>query len=52
MRIKTHTSGFDHLVPSEITPQSAYQGRREMIKLMATGAAGAALAGWAGKSVV
>ncbi|MBT9474828.1 protein-methionine-sulfoxide reductase catalytic subunit MsrP [Polaromonas sp.] len=52
MRIKTHTSGFDHLIPSEITPQSAYQGRREMIKLMATGAAGAALAGWAGRQAL
>ena len=52
MRIKTYTSGFDHLVPSEITPQSAYQGRRELIKLMATGAAGAALAGWAGRQAL
>jgi sulfoxide reductase catalytic subunit YedY len=52
MRIKIHTSGFDHLIPSEITPQSAYQGRREMIKLMATGAAGAALAGWAGRQAL
>ena len=52
MRIKTHTSGFDHLISSEITPQSAYQGRREMIKLMATGAAGAALAGWAGRQAL
>jgi sulfoxide reductase catalytic subunit YedY len=52
MRIKTHTSGFDHLIPSDITPQSAYQGRRDMIKLMATGAAGAALAGWAGRQAL
>jgi sulfoxide reductase catalytic subunit YedY len=52
MRIKTDNSGFDHLIPSEITPQSAYQGRRDMIKLMATGAAGAALAGWAGRQAL
>jgi sulfoxide reductase catalytic subunit YedY len=52
MRIKNHTSGFDHLIPSDITPQSAYQGRRDMIKLMATGAAGAALAGWAGRQAL
>ncbi len=47
MIIKSHASGFDHPTPSEITPQGIYQRRRELIKLMATGAAGAALAGWA-----
>ena len=49
MLIKTNASGFDHPLASEITPQSTYQGRRELIKLMATGAAGAALATWAGR---
>ena len=49
MLIKTHTSGFDHPIPSEITSQGTYQGRRDLIKLMATGAAGAAMAGWAGR---
>ncbi|MGH8848583.1 MAG: protein-methionine-sulfoxide reductase catalytic subunit MsrP, partial [Polaromonas sp.] len=39
MLIKTHAGGFDHPVPSEITPQRIYQGRRDLIKLMATGAA-------------
>ena len=49
MLIKTNASGFDHPLPSEITPQGTYQSRRELIKLMATGAAGAALATWAGR---
>ena len=52
MLIKTHSSGFDHRVPSEITPQGIYQGRRDIIKLMATGAAGAGLAGWAGRQAL
>jgi methionine sulfoxide reductase catalytic subunit len=52
MLIKTHARGFDHPLSSEITPQSTYQGRRELIKLMATGAAGAALASWAGRQAL
>src|SRR5450830_566398 len=52
MLIKTNASGFDHPVSSEITPQGIYQGRRELIKLMATGAAGAALASWAGREAM
>jgi hypothetical protein len=38
------TSGFIHPLSSEITPRAAYEGRRDLLKLMATGAAGAALA--------
>jgi len=34
---------------SEITPQAVYEQRREFLKLMAAGAAGASLAGWAGR---
>lgn len=52
MLIKTSSSGFDHGVPSEITSQSAYHGRRDLMKLMATGAAGAALATWAGREAL
>lgn len=52
MLIKTSGSGFDHPVSSEITPQGIYRGRRELIKLMATGAAGAALAGWAARQAL
>jgi methionine sulfoxide reductase catalytic subunit len=52
MLIKTHNRGFIHPVSSEITPQGIYQQRRDMIKLMAGGAAGAALAGWAGREAL
>jgi len=43
------TSGFIHPLSSEITPRAAYEGRRELLKLMAGGAAGAALATFAGR---
>jgi sulfoxide reductase catalytic subunit YedY len=49
MLIKTHNPGFIHPVASEITNQEIYQGRRDLIKLIATGAAGAAMATWAGR---
>ncbi len=52
MLIKTNASGFDHPTPSEITAQGIYHGRRELIKLMVSGAAGAALAGWAGREAL
>ena len=52
MLIRTNTSGFNHPVASEITPQGIYQGRRDMIRLMATGAAGVAAAGWAGRQAL
>ncbi|MGV8803886.1 MAG: protein-methionine-sulfoxide reductase catalytic subunit MsrP [Polaromonas sp.] len=52
MLIKKNANGFDHCIPSEITPQAIYQRRRDIIKLMATGTAGAALAGWAGREAL
>jgi len=52
MLIKTNSDGFTHPLPSEITPQGIYQRRRALIKLMATGTAGAALAGWAGRQAL
>lgn len=52
MLIKTHASGFSHPVSSEITPRDVYQQRRDLIKLMATGAAGAAMASWAGREAM
>ena len=39
-------SGFQHPVPSEITSAKVYQSRRDMIRQLATGSAGLALAGW------
>ena len=47
MLIKTRDDGCAHPVPSEITPQEVYQDRRQLMRLMAGGAAGAVLASWA-----
>ena len=44
--------GFVHTNASEITPAAAYEGRRDMLKLLATGAAGATLAAWAGRDAL
>ncbi len=52
MLIKTHDNGFIHPVSSEITPRSAYSGRRDMMKRLAGGVAGAALAGWASREAL
>lgn len=41
--------GFIHPHSSEITPQAVYEQRRDFLKLIATGAAGAGLAAWAGR---
>ncbi len=49
MLIKTGREGHFHPVTSEITPQAIYQRRRDLLRLMAGGAAGAALAGWASR---
>jgi sulfoxide reductase catalytic subunit YedY len=52
MLIKTDHHGFTHPVSSEITSERVYRERRALIKLMAGGAAGAALAGWAGREAM
>jgi methionine sulfoxide reductase catalytic subunit len=39
--------GFIHATASEITPRATYQDRRSLLKLLASGSAGAALASWA-----
>ena len=52
MIIHTQRDGFVHPLPSEITRQEIYQGRRALIQRMATGAAGLALAGWAGREAL
>ena len=43
MLIKTNESGFFHPLASDITSQRVYQERRQLIRLMAGGVAGAAL---------
>ena len=45
-------SGFVHAHSSEITPQAVYQQRRTWLQHMAMGAAGAALASWAGREAL
>ena len=52
MLIKSNSDGFNHPIGSETTPQDIYQGRRALVKLMAGGVAGAALAGWAGREAM
>jgi sulfoxide reductase catalytic subunit YedY len=49
MLIKTDRNGFCHPVSSEITARPIYEGRRDLIKLMAGGVAGAALTSWASR---
>ncbi len=44
--------GFTHAHASEITPAAMYERRRDMLKLLATGSAGATLAAWAGRSAL
>ncbi|QNK75475.1 protein-methionine-sulfoxide reductase catalytic subunit MsrP [Variovorax sp. PAMC28562] len=52
MSIGSRQDGFIHSSSSEITPRSIYEGRRDLLKLMAGGAAGAALAGWASREAM
>ncbi len=47
MLIKTNADGFSHPQSREITPQGVYQGRRDLMRWMAAGAAGGAMATWA-----
>ena len=44
--------GFVHPHASEITPRSIYEGRRTLVRQMAAGAAGVALAGWASRDAL
>ena len=52
MLIRTHDNGFQHPVPSEITPPEVHAQRRDILRLLAGGAAGAALATWAGRDAL
>lgn len=52
MSIHSSRNGFLHPSPSEITPRRVYEERRDLIKLMAAGAAGAALASWASREAL
>ena len=52
MIIRTPRDGFNHPVPSEITPDVVYQQRRAMLRRLAIGAAGAALASWSARQAL
>jgi sulfoxide reductase catalytic subunit YedY len=52
MSIHSSRNGFSHPIPSEITTRLVYEERRGLIKLMAAGAAGAALASWASREAI
>jgi sulfoxide reductase catalytic subunit YedY len=44
--------GFAHPSASDITPRAVYEGRRDLLKLLAGGAAGVTLAAWAGRDAL
>ena len=52
MSIHSSRNDFSHTMPSEITPRRVYEERRDLIKLMAAGAAGAALTSWASREAL
>ncbi|MDB5874957.1 MAG: hypothetical protein JWQ07_4399 [Ramlibacter sp.] len=52
MLIKNSRDGFIHPLSSEITAQAAYRDRRAMLKLLASGVAGAAIASWAARDAL
>ena len=52
MLIKTRNLDFNHPVSREITQRSVYEGRRDLLKVLATGTAGAAMAAWASRQAL
>ncbi|MDP2416759.1 MAG: protein-methionine-sulfoxide reductase catalytic subunit MsrP [Hydrogenophaga sp.] len=52
MIIRSSQDGFQHPQSSDITPASAYWGRRAWLKRLALGAGGAALASWASRDAL
>jgi sulfoxide reductase catalytic subunit YedY len=52
MLIKDQRNGFNHTIASEITDRGVYENRRGILKLIATGAAGSAMATWASRQAL
>jgi sulfoxide reductase catalytic subunit YedY len=52
MLIRSRNDGFIHPYSSEITPRGVYDARRDLLKWLATGAAGAAIASWASREAL
>jgi sulfoxide reductase catalytic subunit YedY len=48
----TPSNGFDHPIPSEITDRALYESRRDVLRLIGTGVAGAAMAAWASRQAL
>ncbi|WP_295646033.1 protein-methionine-sulfoxide reductase catalytic subunit MsrP [uncultured Methylibium sp.] len=49
---RARRNGHVHPLASDITPRALYEQRRDFLRLMAAGGAGAALAGWAGRDAL
>ena len=49
MLIRSSDAGFEHPVPSEITPRAVFESRRTLLQQLAAGAAGLTLSGWAAR---
>ena len=52
MLIKTRNLDFNHPLSSEITHRGVYEGRRDLLKVLATGAAGGVMASWASRQAL
>ena len=52
MLIKSPSKGFIHPIASDITDRALYERRRDVLKWMASGVAGVALAGWASRQAL
>ena len=52
MLIKTQGNGFNHTSPSDITNREVYENRRDLLKMMAAGVAGTAMASWASRQAL
>ncbi len=52
MPLSSRHCGFVHPFSSEITPRAVYEDRRNLLRLVASGAAGASLAAWAGREAL
>lgn len=49
MAFDPRNNGYSHGIPSEVTPESVYKGRRALLSALAAGGAGAVLAAWAAR---
>jgi methionine sulfoxide reductase catalytic subunit len=52
MLIKSRLDGFTHPRSSDITPRAVYGNRRDLLKLLAAGAAGPVAASWASRDAL